>query len=144
MKNRMRPGRLDTYIGEETSFDGRLTSKENLSIYGSVSGAIECQGRVVIGESGNVESDILAEDIVVSGKVVGNVIARGKLQVTSTGIVKGDDIKASQWDIQGKIEGHYETLSDGKSAVVEKIRTEDALPALTSQEKLKLPSASHN
>jgi cytoskeletal protein CcmA (bactofilin family) len=142
IRDKMQSGKLDTYIGEQTSFEGSLTTRDNLTIYGNVRGTIKCQGRVIIGESGTVEADILANDVVVSGKVAGNVTARGRLQVTSAGAVKGDDIKASQWDIQGKIEGHYETLSDGKPAVAEKIRVADAPPALISQEKPKLPSAS--
>ena len=50
MKNKMQLGKLDTYVGEESSFEGDLTSKGNLRIYGSVKGIIKCQGRVVIGE----------------------------------------------------------------------------------------------
>ena len=89
IKDKIQSGRLDTYIGEQTSFDGNLTSKDNLSIYGSVRGTIDCQGRVVIGDSGHVEADILANEVVVSGKVLGNVTAKSRLEMVSTGVIKG-------------------------------------------------------
>jgi cytoskeletal protein CcmA (bactofilin family) len=140
MKGRIRS--LDTYVGEETFLEGNLTSKKNLCIYGSVSGSIECQGRVVIGETGNVEADILADEVVVSGKVMGNVTAKSKLEMASTGVIQGD-IKTSHLIMEdgSKFDGHCEMLFDGKPAVMgmEKIETADISPALTSQEQPKLP-----
>lgn len=145
MKGRIRS--LDTYIGEETFLEGNLTSKKNLCIYGSVSGSIECQGRVVVGESGNVEADILADEVVVSGKVVGNVTAKSKLEMVSTGVIQGD-IKTSHLVMEdgSKFDGHCEMLLDGKPAVVdmEKMEAADMPPALTSQERPELPSAPYN
>lgn len=146
MKGRARSGKVDTYIGEETSFEGNLTSKQNLCVYGSVRGTIECQGRVIIGESGNVKADILANDVLISGKVMGNVTAKGKLEMTPTGIIQGD-VKTSRLIMEdgSKLDGHCEMLLDGKPAVMEKIETADVHPALTSQEKPELPpSAIHN
>jgi cytoskeletal protein CcmA (bactofilin family) len=143
MKGRTWSGKLDTYIGEETSFEGNLTSKQNLCVYGNVRGTIECQGRVMIGESGNVEADILANDVLISGKVVGNVMARGKLEMTPTGVIQGD-VKTSRLIMEdgSKLDGHCEMLLDGKPAVT--ARVTDVHPALTVQEKPKLPSASRN
>jgi len=145
MKGRIRS--LDTYIGEETFLEGNLASKKNLCIYGGVSGSIECQGRVVIGESGNVEADILADEVVVSGRVVGNITAKSKLEMVSTGVIQGD-IKTSHLVMEdgSKFDGHCEMLLDGKPTVVDmgKIGAADIPSALTSQERPKLPSAPPN
>ena len=119
-------GTLDTYIGEDTSFEGILTSSKSLTIYGSVKGTIECQGRVVIGQGSNIEADIAADDVAVSGKVVGNVTAKSKLEITSTGIIHGD-LKTGRLITEdgGKFDGHCEMLSDEKSAVAEKSEAEE-------------------
>jgi cytoskeletal protein CcmA (bactofilin family) len=140
-KEKISSGRLDTYIGEQTFFEGTLTSKENLSIYGNVKGSIECQGRVVVGESGKVEADIMANDVVVSGKIVGNVTAKSKLEMSPTGVIQGD-IKTSRLIMEdgGKFDGHSEMLSSGSPAVKQK--TVDETPALPAQEQPKLPRAS--
>ena len=139
-KEKTSTGRLDTYIGEQTSFEGTLTSKENLSIYGNVKGKIECQGRVVIGESGRVEADILANDVIVSGKIVGNVTAKGKLEMSSTGIIQGD-IKTSRLIMEdgGKFDGRSEMMLDGKPV---NVKAEDVPQALPAKETPKLPKAS--
>ena len=136
-------GKLDTYIGEDTSFDGTLTSNKSLTIYGSAKGTIECQGRVVIGQSGNIEADIVADDVTISGKVVGNVTAKSKLEVTSTGIIQGD-VKTARLIMEdgGKLEGRCEMLSEGKSAAVEKPKTEQKPSDLTSEEESKQTTSS--
>jgi cytoskeletal protein CcmA (bactofilin family) len=135
--------KLDTYIGEETYFDGRLTSKENLCIYGKVKGTIECQGRVVVGESGNVEADILTNDVVVSGRVLGNVTAKNKLEMVSSGVVQGD-VKTSRLIMAdgSKLEGNCEMLLDGKAIVIEEIKALDADASIGTalQQDSKVPS----
>ena len=140
-KEKIPSGKLDTYIGEQTFFEGTLTSKENLSIYGNVKGSIECQGRVVVGESGKVEADVTANDVVVSGKIVGNVTAKSKLEMSPTGVIQGD-IKTSRLIMEdgGKFDGHSEMLSGGSPAV--KKKAVDETPALPAKEQPKLPRAS--
>ena len=129
-------GKLDTYIGEDTSIEGAVKSSKSLTIYGRIKGAIECQGRVVIGQSGNVEADIIADNVIISGKVVGNITARGKLEMSSTGIVQGD-VKTARliMDDGGKFDGRCEMLSDGSAK-------EDAPHALPAKENPKLPDQS--
>jgi len=143
-KERTISGKLDTYIGEETFFEGTLTSKKSLTIYGGVKGKIECQGRIVVGQSGNIEADIVANDVAISGKVVGNVTAKSKLEMASTGVIQGD-VKTARLIMEdgGKFDGHCEMLPDGKSAVVEKATTEQSPKALSSKEPPKeLPDPS--
>ena len=105
--------KLDTYVGEDTSLVGTLNSKKSLTIYGSVKGAIECQGRVVIGQTGNVEGDVSGDDVTISGKVVGNVTAKSKLELASTGVLQGD-VKTHRLIMEdgSKFDGHCETISE--------------------------------
>ena len=126
--------KLDTYVGEDTSLVGTLNSKKSLTIYGSVKGAIECQGRVVIGQTGNIEGDILAGDVTISGKIVGNVTATNKLELASTGVLQGD-VKTPRLIMEdgSKFDGHCETISNGST------KTTRALPA---KETPRLPGPS--
>jgi len=131
---------LDTYVGEESSFEGRLTSKKSLTIYGNVKGTIECQGRVVIGESGSVEAGITANEVAVSGKIVGDVTAKSRLEITSSGVIQGD-IKTARLLMEdgGKLDGHCEMLPDSSSKAVKRSKTEALPPSVKSQEKPSLP-----
>ena len=142
---KLQSGKLDTYIGEQTSFEGTLTSRDNISIYGGVKGRIECQGRVVVGESGKIEADIVANDVMVSGKVTGDVMAKNKLEISPSGVLQGD-IKTSRMIMQdgSKFDGHCEMIVETKPAIRDKAKAAEVPQALLSQEKPKLPSASHN
>lgn len=125
-------GKFDTLIGEDTVVEGSLNSKTSLTIYGVVKGQIDCQGRVVIGQSGSVEADVLADDVSVSGKVLGNVTAKSKLQLAPTGSIKGD-IKTARLVMEdgGKFDGHCEMLTGAKA--------ENKTKALPPKENAKLP-----
>jgi len=131
LKGKTRPDKM-TYIGDGTYLEGKLTSKENLCIYGHFKGTIECHGRVVIGESGNIEADILADDIAISGKVVGNVTARNSLEITSTGIVKGD-IETSRIIMENgsKFDGQCKMQLD--KGVAEKTEAADMSPSIARE-----------
>ena len=44
----------------------------------------------MIGETGKIFGNIICEDIIISGKVEGNINCSGKLQITNTGEQVGD------------------------------------------------------
>ncbi|GLX66018.1 bactofilin family protein [Paenibacillus glycanilyticus] len=79
----------DTLIGLGTHLEGKLTCDANLRIEGEHSGDIVCLGDVIIGENGMARSNITARDIVIAGKVYGEVTAKGRLTITATGQLTG-------------------------------------------------------
>jgi cytoskeletal protein CcmA (bactofilin family) len=58
-------------------------------------GEIESEGTIVVAEQGDVEADIRAKLLSVSGKVKGNVHATDRLEIKEHGIVLGDIFTAS-------------------------------------------------
>lgn len=81
---------VDTIIGKEMSFNGTLTGKGILRVDGNVTGEIVQNGDIVVGESGNIEANIKARHITISGSVKGNVEASGLLQLLPVARVFGD------------------------------------------------------
>src|SRR5579859_5350465 len=78
-------------IGKSLVFKGEITGSESLYIEGKVEGSINLPGnRVTVGRSGQVAADIAAREIVVHGKIVGNVNASDRLDVRSEGSLTGD------------------------------------------------------
>ena len=70
-------------------------------------GEIESEGTIVVAEQGEVEADIHAKHISVSGKVKGNVHASDRLEIKEHGIVLGDIFTASLVvDPGGYFDGH--------------------------------------
>jgi cytoskeletal protein CcmA (bactofilin family) len=79
-----------THIGEKTVFQGMIISSEHITIAGTVKGEVACEGTVVVEEGGTVEADIIAEEAFIKGQVDGNIKAQKRVEITSTGRVKGD------------------------------------------------------
>lgn len=82
--------KVDTLIGKETVFQGNLSATGTVRIDGRVEGEINCNGDLVIGETGVVKANVKARNTLLSGEVEGNLIAQGKLEITTSGKLYGD------------------------------------------------------
>ncbi|NQX47394.1 polymer-forming cytoskeletal protein [Paenibacillus tritici] len=80
----------DSLIGYGGTLEGKVHCDTNLRIEGNFSGEILCEGTVTVGEQGTVHSSIEAQEIIVAGKVYGNVTAQRKLILTGTGQLHGN------------------------------------------------------
>jgi cytoskeletal protein CcmA (bactofilin family) len=82
-------------IGKSLVIKGEVTGSESLYIDGKVEGAINLPGnRVTIGRNGQVAANISAREIVVIGKVLGNINASERIDIRSEGSLTGDVITA--------------------------------------------------
>jgi cytoskeletal protein CcmA (bactofilin family) len=78
-------------IGKSLVIKGEVTGSESLYIDGKVEGAISLPGnRVTVGRNGQVAANITAREIVVLGKVRGNVTASDRVDIRSEGSLTGD------------------------------------------------------
>lgn len=82
---------MAAWVGKALLVQGKIISTENLTIDGRVEGTIELGDHsLTIGPGASVEADLVAQTIVVSGAVKGNVQARVKVDLQSTASVIGD------------------------------------------------------
>ena len=80
-------------IGKSLVVKGEVTGSESLYVDGKVEGAINLPGnRVTVGRNGQVAANITAREIVVLGKVRGNVNASDRVDIRSEGSLTGDVI----------------------------------------------------
>jgi cytoskeletal protein CcmA (bactofilin family) len=78
-------------IGKSLVVKGEVTGSEGLYIDGRVEGSINLPGnRVTIGRNGNVAANISAREVVVLGKVRGNISASDRVDIRSEGSLTGD------------------------------------------------------
>ena len=78
-------------IGKSLVIKGELTGSESLYIDGKVEGAITLPGnRVTVGRNGQVAANISAREVVVLGKVRGNIQASDRVDIRSEGSLTGD------------------------------------------------------
>ena len=78
-------------IGKSLVVKGEVTGSESLYIDGKVEGAINLSGnRVTVGRNGQVAANISAREVVVLGKVRGNINASDRVDIRSEGSLTGD------------------------------------------------------
>jgi cytoskeletal protein CcmA (bactofilin family) len=80
-------------IGRSLVIKGEISGAESLFIDGRIEGTISFpENRVTIGRSGNVAANIVAKELVIMGKVRGNVDCADRLDIRSEGELSGDVI----------------------------------------------------
>ena len=86
------PGALEqATIGKTLMIKGEISGAESLLIEGRVDGSVSLPGnRVTIGRSGIVAANIQAREIVVQGKVHGNLDASDRVEIRAEGSLVGD------------------------------------------------------
>ena len=84
-------GSKSATLGPSVVIKGELSGEEDLRIEGRVDGTIELrQHSVVIGQQATVNAQIFAQDVVVLGKVFGDITASIKIEIGAQGSVEGD------------------------------------------------------
>jgi cytoskeletal protein CcmA (bactofilin family) len=83
--------RSSARLGSGLHIKGQLTGTEDLQIDGMVEGPISLNGhQLTVGPTAVLNSEIRASEVVVYGKVVGNLYARDRVDVKTDGSVTGD------------------------------------------------------
>jgi cytoskeletal protein CcmA (bactofilin family) len=78
-------------IGKGLTVKGEINGSESLYIDGKVEGSVNLPGnRVTVGRNGQVAASITAREIVVLGKVRGNVTASDRVDIRAEGSLSGD------------------------------------------------------
>lgn len=79
-----------TLIGINCTVEGNLKGSDSVCIEGKVLGQIESEQNVYINKDAVVEGDIIAQNVVIHGKVIGNVTAKEATVIGNHGKVIGD------------------------------------------------------
>jgi cytoskeletal protein CcmA (bactofilin family) len=86
-----------TTIGENISIDGIIHAEEDIVIEGSLKGSVIAKSCcVTIGKNGKAEGDIQAENIVIIGRMKGNLFGFNKVRINAgadfTGQIKAKSV----------------------------------------------------
>jgi len=115
----------ETVIGEKISIEGDVRGEEHLVIEGSLKGNVEMEkNNFTIGSKGRVEGEINAQNVKVSGQMIGDIKTQGRVEITKEADFIGD-IRAKNISVEdgayfkGSIElekePHRKATSAGKS-----------------------------
>lgn len=96
---------ITSIIGEDLVIDGNLTSNTSIRVDGKVIGNITTQKLIIIGEKAEVTGDVSSKNVIVFGKLNGNVTA-AEVQIKKSGFVTGDiSVQAIEIEMGGKYNG---------------------------------------
>lgn len=91
----MKPAEGSTVIGKSVIIRGDLSGNEDLYMDGDIEGTITLpENRLTIGPNARAKADIHARDVVVLGRLTGNVTATGRVDLRESALVNGDIIAA--------------------------------------------------
>jgi cytoskeletal protein CcmA (bactofilin family) len=78
-------------IGRTLVIKGEVSGAEALYIDGRIEGKVNLPDhRLTVGRNGVVQADITAREVVVMGKVTGNIECSDRVDIRSEGVVNGD------------------------------------------------------
>lgn len=104
-----RQPKLDTIVGPDSTLKGDLSSKGTVKVDGRVEGNVTADC-LIIGEAGKLTGDVTVREIVVGGRVAGNIHASDGVDILRKGEVCGDIFAARLTIAEG---GHF----DGRSTM---------------------------
>src|SRR5579875_4072824 len=122
-------------IGKSLVIKGEVSGSESLYIDGKVEGSINLSGnRVTVGRNGQVAANITAREIVVLGKVRGNVQASDRVDIRSEGSLTGD-VAAARISIEdgAYFKGGIDIRKPGTNETPAKATTEAKAEPVTAQ-----------
>jgi cytoskeletal protein CcmA (bactofilin family) len=89
-----------TIIGDQIFIEGIIRGNEDLLIEGSVKGSIELKAHhLTVGPKGQVNAEVHAADVTIGGKLVGNINATGRVEITKAADFNGE-IKAKSFSVE--------------------------------------------
>lgn len=78
-------------LGPGLTVKGQISGDEDLQVEGKIEGPISLKGqRLTIGSTGEIVSDVHAREVIVYGKVRGNLFAEDRVEVKKDGSVVGN------------------------------------------------------
>ena len=125
-------------IGRSVVIKGEVSGTESLYIDGRIEGTVNfAEHRVTIGRNGSVAANISAREVVILGKVQGNIQCSDRLDIRSEGALTGDVVtqRISVEDgaiLKGSVQ--VRAVEHGKSQAQRQTQAESK-PAVSEQSK---------
>jgi cytoskeletal protein CcmA (bactofilin family) len=90
VKNNSGHGPIRAFLGEGTEFEGLLSFEGTVRVDGSFKGEIQTEHCLIVGETAEIHAEVKVGNLIVMGKLFGNVVASQKVEIAASGHMKGD------------------------------------------------------
>ena len=89
-KRALKRGDLTAYIDEGSEIEGKYTFTGTVMLNGKFRGEISSSDTLIIGAKGLIHADIQAANVLISGQVVGDVVATARVELRGSAKMRGD------------------------------------------------------
>jgi len=84
-------GDRPTHISKSVLLKGSITGNEDLFVDGKLEGSVELPNNTLtVGANGQVQANVTAREVVILGKLNGNVTAADRVEIKAQGALTGD------------------------------------------------------
>ena len=80
---------VSAFVGEGVEFKGVISYQGTVRIDGHLEGEIYTQGTLIVGQGAVIDAKVEAGTIVCQGRIVGDIIAKERIQLLSPAILNG-------------------------------------------------------
>lgn len=89
-KDEIKSSELEAFLGRDTTFEGKMIFEGVVRLDGKFHGEIFSGDVLIIGETAVINAEIRVGTLIVDGEVSGDVSAASKIEIHSTGKLKGN------------------------------------------------------
>lgn len=80
---------VSAFVGEGVEFKGVINYQGTVRIDGQLEGEIHTSGVLIVGQGAVIDAKVEAGTIICQGKIIGDIIAREKIQLMSPAVLDG-------------------------------------------------------
>lgn len=104
------------FIGAGTIVEGKIKTQGSIRIDGKIIGEISAGESLAVGNTGDVDGNVVAKNVTIGGNLRGTIMASEKLIFEGKAVVKGDIRSAKLVIDEGAIFDGKCSMSDTKAA----------------------------
>jgi cytoskeletal protein CcmA (bactofilin family) len=78
-----------TLIGESSTVEGNIVAKAYVKVDGKIIGNLNIEGSIILGENGCIKGNISSGEVIVYGRIEGDIHA-DNLQLKASAVITGD------------------------------------------------------
>ncbi len=83
-KMEMDEGKISGFFDRDSEFKGELTFRGSFRIDGNFKGKIDSETMLIVGDTGLVEADVRAGQIIINGEIKGSIHALDRVETCQT------------------------------------------------------------
>ncbi len=77
-------------IGHGTIVTGTIDCNSDIRVDGQVKGNVKCTGKLIVGPKGIVDGEVICDNAIIQGKIIGRISVKESLEVQESAEIKGE------------------------------------------------------